>query len=122
MRRLLCLLSLPLLAQAPCFTVRVAIRAEWARQPLAWTATQKAALTPQDRARLERTLMRIGAPGAPALLPPELEKPTPEAWEAKAKAARRPQERFTALFFLNRLKSPKAFTALEGLTPADAAT
>jgi cyclophilin family peptidyl-prolyl cis-trans isomerase len=52
----------------------------------------------------------------------ELEKPTLEAWEAKAKAARTPQERFTALFFLNRLKSPMALMALDGLTAADAAT
>jgi cyclophilin family peptidyl-prolyl cis-trans isomerase len=120
MRRLLCLLSLPLLAQAPRFTVRDAIQAEWARQPLAYTEAQKAALPPTDRARLERTLQRIGAPGAPALLPPELDKPTLEVWEAKAATARSPQERFTALFMLNRLKSPKALAALEGLTPAEA--
>jgi len=122
MRRLVFLLSLPLLAQGSRFTVRDAIQAEWARQPLAWTEAQKAALPAADRVRLERTLMRIGAPGAPALLPPELEKPTLEAWEAKAKVARTPQERFTALFFLNRLKSPKALMALDGLLAADAAT
>ncbi|MBK7292985.1 MAG: hypothetical protein IPI84_04150 [Holophagaceae bacterium] len=122
MRRLLLLLSLPLLGQGPRFTVRDAIQAEWARQPLTWTEAQKAALPPADRARLERTLLRIGAPGAPALLPPELEKPRLEVWEAKAKEARTPQERFTALFMLNRLKSPKALTALDGLTAADAAT
>jgi len=122
MRRLLLLLSLPLLGQGPRFTVRDAIQAEWARQPLTWTEAQKAALPPADRARLERTLLRIGAPGAPALLPPELEKPRLEVWEAKAKEARSPQERFTALFTLNRLKSPKALTALDGLTAADAAT
>ena len=122
MRRLLLLLSLPLLGQGPHFTVRDAIQAEWARQPLSWTEAQKAALPPADRARLERTLMRIGAPGAPALLPPELEKPTLEVWEAKAKDARTPQERFTALFMLNRLKSAKALSALDGLSAADAAT
>jgi len=122
MRRLLLLLSLPLLGQTPRFTVRDAIQAEWARQPLTWTEAQKAALPPADRARLERTLMRIGAPGAPALLPPELEKPTLEVWEAKARSARTPQERFTALFMLNRLKSAKALAALEGLSAADAAT
>jgi hypothetical protein len=109
-------------AKLPQFTVRDAIQAEWARQPLTWTESQKAALPPEDRARLERTLQRIGIPGAPALLPPELEKPALETWEAKAKIARTPQERFTALFFLNRLKSPKALTALDGLSPADAAT
>jgi len=122
MRRLLCLLSLSLLAQGPHFSVRDAIQAEWARQPLAWTEPQKAGLPAADRARLERTLQRIGAPGAPARLPPELEKPTLEAWEAKAKAAHTPQERFTALFFLNRLKSPKALMALGGLHAADAMT
>ncbi len=133
MRCLLCLLSLSLFApqamqarseiqrQGPRFTVRQAIQAEWARQPLLWTEAQKSALPPADRARLERTLQRIGAPSAPALLPPELEKPTLEGWETKAKAARTPQERFTALFMLNRLKSAKSLAALEGLAPADAA-
>ncbi|MDR3683420.1 MAG: peptidylprolyl isomerase [Geothrix sp.] len=121
MRRLLCLLSLSLLATGPRFTPRDAIQAEWARQPLAWTEAQKAALPTADRARLERTLRRIGAPGAPSLLPPELEKPTLDIWEAKAAAARTPRERFTALFFLNRLKSPQALAALAGLAPADAA-
>jgi cyclophilin family peptidyl-prolyl cis-trans isomerase len=121
MRRLLWLLNLPLLAQLPHFTVRDAIQAEWARRPLVWSEAQKAALPPQDRTRMERSIQRIGAPGAPPLLPSELEKPTPEAWEAKAKTARTPQERFTALVFLNRLKSPKALTSLEGLSPADAA-
>jgi len=118
----LLLACLPLLAQAPRFTRREAIEAEWARQPMAWTEARKATLPPEDRARLERTLLRIGAPGAPALLPPELDKPTAETWEAQAKSARTPQARFTALFFLNRLKHPKALMALEGLTPADAAT
>jgi len=134
LRRLLCLLTLPLLApmathaqpsvqpQGLRFSVRDAIQAEWARQPLAWTEAQKAALPPADRARLERVIMRIGAPGTPALLPPELEKPTLEAWEARAREACTPQERFTALFMLNRLKSPKALTALDGLGAADATT
>jgi cyclophilin family peptidyl-prolyl cis-trans isomerase/HEAT repeat protein len=120
LRTLALLLTLPALAQGPRFTLRNAIQAEWARQPLTWTEAQKAALPPADRARLERTLARMGAPGAPALLPPELEKPTLETWEAKAKVARTPQERFTALFMLNRLKSPKALAALEGLASADA--
>ncbi|HLP30092.1 MAG TPA: hypothetical protein VK150_01945, partial [Geothrix sp.] len=70
MRRLFYLLSLPLLAQGPRFSARDAIRAEWARQPLAWTEARKAGLPPADRARLERTLQRIGGPGAPALLTP----------------------------------------------------
>ncbi len=139
MRRLLFLLSLPLLAvqtaqaqpgsqrQRRHFTLRDAIQAEWNRQPPSFSDAEKGALSASDRFRLERTLARIGAPdtqgkAAPALLPPELEKPTIEAWDAKATAARTPQERFTALFFLNRLKSPKALSALAGLTPADAAT
>jgi cyclophilin family peptidyl-prolyl cis-trans isomerase len=121
MRRLLCLLSLPLLAQGPRFTSREAIRAEWSRQPQAWSEAQQAALPAADRARLERTLGRIGAPGALPLLPPKLERPTTEAWEAKARVARTPQERFTALFFLNRLKSPNALLALAGLAPGNAA-
>ena len=106
----------------PQFTLREAIQAEWSRQPPTFSEAQRAALPAADRARLDLTLARIGAPGAPALLPPELEQPTTAAWEAKAKAARRPQERFTALFFLNRLKSPKALTALDGLTTVDART
>ncbi|HJW72360.1 MAG TPA: peptidylprolyl isomerase [Geothrix sp.] len=108
-------------AQPPRFTIRDAIQAEWARQPLTWTEAQKAALPPADRARLERTHQRIGTPGTPPLLPAELEKPTLEIWEAKAAAARTPQERFTALFMLNRLKSPRALLALDGLAPTDAA-
>ena len=121
MRRILCLLCLPLLAHPPHFTIREAILAEWNRQPPAFTEAQKHALPAADRARLERTLARIGAPGAPALLPPELANPTPEAWEARAKAARTPRERFDALFFLNRFKRPDALGALHGLTSADAA-
>ncbi|MBP1771106.1 MAG: Peptidyl-prolyl cis-trans isomerase PpiA precursor [Holophagaceae bacterium] len=119
---LLLLLPAALLAQAPHFTPREAIRAEWARRPLAWTEARKAGLPPADRARLERTLQRIGGPGAPALLTPELDNPTLPIWEAKAREARSPEDRFTALFFLNRLKSPKALSALEGLGPADAVT
>jgi cyclophilin family peptidyl-prolyl cis-trans isomerase len=128
MRRLLLLLNLSLLAaqaapsQEHRFSVRDAIQAEWQRQPPVLSEAEKAALSASDRFRLDRTLVRIGAPGAAALLPPELEKPTLEAWEAKAAAAGTPRERFTALFFLNRLKSPKALSALAGLTPADAAT
>jgi cyclophilin family peptidyl-prolyl cis-trans isomerase len=122
MRLFLLGLALPLLAQPPHFMVREAIRAEWNRQPPAFTEAQKAALPPADRARLERTLARIGAPGAPALLPPELDHPTAEAWEAKAKMARTPRERFDALFFLNRFKRPDALRALDGLIPADAKT
>jgi len=118
---LLCALAAPLaFGQTPHFTVREAILAEWNRQPPALTEAQRAALPAADRARLGLTLARIGAPGAPALLPPELDKPTAEVWEAKAGAARTPRERFTALFFLNRLKSPRALAALDGLGPADA--
>ncbi len=119
---LLCALAAPVaFAQAPHFTIREAIQAEWNRQPPALTEAQVATLPPADRARLERTLARIGAPGAPALLPPELANPTPEAWEARVAAARTPRERFDALFFLNRFKRPDALKALDGLTAADAA-
>src|SRR5512133_2886960 len=108
------------LAQTPRFTVRDGIPTEWSRQPPAVTESQKAALPAMDRTRLERTILRIGAQGAPALLPPELDKPTVEAWDTQAKIARTPQARFTALFFLNRLKRATALVALDGLTPADA--
>jgi cyclophilin family peptidyl-prolyl cis-trans isomerase len=128
------LFSLPLLAplatltqpgtqlEGHHFTRSDAIQAEWRRQPPTLSEAEKAALSAPDRARLDLTLARIGAPGAPALLPPELEKPSLAAWETKATAARRPQERFTALYFLNRLKSARALSALEGLEPTDAAT
>ena len=122
MRHLLLFLCLPLLAQTPHFTAQDALRAEWARQPLVVTEAQRAALLPADRARLELALRRIGAPGAPALLPPELDLPTEALWLAKAMAANTPRERFDALFFLNRLKSSQALTALAGLTSAEAAT
>ena len=110
-----------LLAQGPTFTPQDALRAEWARQPLTFTETQRAALSPADRARLELALRRIGAPGAPPLLPPELDLPTETLWLQKAKAAKTPRERFDALFFLNRFKSAQALTALAGLSAADAA-
>ncbi|HJV49747.1 MAG TPA: peptidylprolyl isomerase [Geothrix sp.] len=122
MRRLFCLLVLPLSGQGAHFTIREAIQAEWSRQPPAFSEAQVRALPEQDRARLDQTLRRIGAPGASALLPPELDKPTLEVWESRAKTARTPQERFTALFFLNRMKSHGALAALEGLDAADAAT
>ncbi|WP_243383597.1 peptidylprolyl isomerase [Geothrix alkalitolerans] len=112
----------PLFAQGPRFTVRDAIRAEWARQPLAFADAQRGTLAPQDRARLDRTIRRIGAPGSPALLPPELDNPSEAVWLAKAAEARTPRERFDALFFLNRFKSPKALMALDGLVAEDAAT
>jgi len=108
-------------AAPQAFTAQDAVRAEWNRKPPALTPEAVAGLAPADRARLERTLQRIGAPGAPSLLPPWLETPTAAVWEAKAMEARTPQERVTALHFLNRLKSTKALTALEGLLPTDVA-
>lgn len=104
------------LAQEARFTAIDALRAEWARQ-----APDATGVAAEDRARLDLAVRRIGAPGAPALLPPELDQPSAEAWVAKARAARTPEERYTALFFLNRLKSPLAFAALEGLGAADGA-
>ncbi|MBL0209720.1 MAG: peptidylprolyl isomerase [Holophagaceae bacterium] len=106
-------------ATAPHFTIRESIQAEWQR---AAPNLEIGALPRVDRERYELTLRRIGAPGMPKLLPPELENPTVEIWEAKAKEARTPRERFTALHFLNRLKSTKALTALDGLKPEDAMT
>ena len=119
---LLALLPVLCAAAPPAFGPGEALRSEWARQPLTWAEGDRARLPAADRARLERAERRIGAPGAPGLLPPELEKPTLEAWLAKAAAARTPRERFDALFFLNRLKSPRALEALSGLTAKDAAT
>ena len=106
-------------AEALHFTIHEAIQAEWMR-----TAPNLMvdALPKADRERYKLTLQRIGAPGMPKLLPPELETPTIEIWEAKAMEAKTPQERFTALHFLNRLKSPKALSALDGLKPEDAKT
>jgi cyclophilin family peptidyl-prolyl cis-trans isomerase len=118
--------ALHLAAAAPeapaVFTPQDAVRAEWERVPPALTPGALAALSPADRARLELTLKRIGAPGAAPLLPSWLENPTAAVWEARALQARTPEDRVTALHFLNRLKSPKALTALDGLTAADAAT
>ncbi len=108
-----------LLVKPPRFTVHDAIWAEWMRAAPELNAD---ALPRADRERYQLTLQRIGAPGLPKLLPPELENPTLEIWEAKAKAAKTPQDRFTALFLLNRLKSPKALSALEGLKSEDAKT
>lgn len=104
---------------APHFTLHDAIRCEWMRVAPTLNAD---ALSKTDRERYQLTLQRIGAPGMPKLLPPELENPTVEIWEAKAKEAKTPQERFTALHFLNRLKSPKALSALDGLKSEDAKT
>lgn len=104
------------------FTVRDAIAAEWARQPPSLSEAQRRALDAADRARLELTMARIGAPGAPPLLPVELANPTVDRWLAKAKAARTPRERFDALSFLNRQKRPESLTALAGLTREEAAT
>ncbi|MEN6525134.1 MAG: hypothetical protein ABFD65_01435, partial [Candidatus Polarisedimenticolia bacterium] len=116
------LLALPLaVVPAPRFTPQDALHAEWRRRPPVVSAAERAALPPADRARLDLALARIGAPGAPSLLPPELETPTVAAWEAKAAAARAPEERFAALFMLNRLKSPRALDALRGLGARDAA-
>ena len=114
--------GLCLIFQAPHFIPTDAIQAEWARMAPALTMGQLAQLPPADRARYQLSLARIGAPGAPELLPPELAHPTKEIWEDLARKARSPQERFTALFFLNRFKAADALVALDGLTEADAKT
>jgi cyclophilin family peptidyl-prolyl cis-trans isomerase len=107
-------------APRPRFTPVDAVRAEWARQVPDIAPEARDLFSEADEARFVLTLKRIGAPGCPDLLPPELDRPTEEAWIAKAKTARTPQERFTALHFLNRLKSRQAFLALEGLGAEDA--
>jgi len=107
------------LAEAPHFTIHDAIQAEWMRTA---PNLKVDALPRADRERYTLTLRRIGAPGMPRLLTPELENPTAENWAAKAREARTPQDRFTAMHFLNRLKSPKALCALDGLKTEDAKT
>jgi len=109
-------------AADPGFSALDALGAEWDRRPPVFTPAERAALPAADRQRLELTLARIGAPGAPALLPPELEHPTVPVWQAMAAEARTPQARVTALAFLNRLKAPTALAALAGLQAADART
>ncbi len=116
------LLPALLAAQSPsAFGPREALRAEWARQAPAFAEAERARMPPEDRARLDLTLRRIGAPGLPELLPPELASPTEALWLDRAKAARSPEARVTALAFLNRLRSKQALLALEGLTAKDAA-
>ncbi len=102
------------------FTPADAVRSEWERRPPPFTEAERNALPEADRERLDLARRRIGAPGDPPLLPPELEKPLREAWESKALSARSPLERFTALHFLNRLGSDRALSALAGLGPEDA--
>jgi cyclophilin family peptidyl-prolyl cis-trans isomerase len=109
-------------APRPRFGPADAVRAEWARKAPGVAAEERDLFSAEDEARFVRALQRIGAPGCPPLLPEELEKPTEGVWIAKAKAARSPEERFTALHFLNRLKSREAFLALEGLAAEDAKT
>ncbi|BDU76604.1 peptidylprolyl isomerase [Mesoterricola sediminis] len=112
-------LALQAAAQQASFTAADAVRAEWNRKPPAVAADK---LPDADRARLERALKRIGAPGAPALLPPWLDHPEAADWEVRARTARTPEDRFTALHVLNRLKSRHALEALERLEPGEAAT
>lgn len=109
---------LALLPPAKRFLPRDALLAEWSRQPPDQSASET---LPADRPRLLQTLARIGAPGAAPLLPPELAAPTEELWLTKAAQAREPLQRLTALVFLNRLKSRRAWEALAGLTAQDAA-
>ncbi len=107
---------------APAFGPREAIRAEWLRQAPAFTPADRARLSPGDRARLDRTVRRLGQPGLPELLPAALTAPTEALWLDQARTARTPAERVTALAFLNRLKSTQALLALEGLSERDART
>jgi len=109
-------------AARPRFTPADAVRAEWRRQVPSVDPEARDLFTPEDEARFLRALQRIGAPGCPPLLAEELDKPTEALWLAKARAAKTPEERFTALHFLNRLKSKEAFAALGGLGQSDAAS
>jgi cyclophilin family peptidyl-prolyl cis-trans isomerase len=106
----------------PVFPIQDAIQAEWNRRPPAFAGAEFSMLPMADRARLQLSLARIGAPGAPELLPPDLAHPTKEIWEDLARKAKTPQERFTALFFLNRFKTPDALVVLDGLAAKDAKT
>ncbi|MBP7866506.1 MAG: peptidylprolyl isomerase [Acidobacteria bacterium] len=119
-----CLAFLPVCFPAAAhgrYGPREAVRAEWARQDPGLGEGVGKALSPEDRDRLELSLRRIGKPGMPPMLPPELDQPALADWEQRALRAKSPQDRFTALHFLNRLKSPKSLSALAGLAPADAA-
>lgn len=108
-------------ASAGRYGPREAVRTEWARQDPGLGEGAGKTLSPEDRDRLELSLRRIGKPGMPPLLPPELDQPALADWEERARVAKTPQERFTALHVLNRLKSPKALSALSGLVGSDAA-
>ncbi len=116
-KHLLPFLTLGLAAQTQPFTARDVVYAEWMRQA---PYLDPSHLMPAERARYELSLARIGAPGAPELLPPELARPTKELWEELARKAKTPQERFTALFFLNRFRAADALMAMDGLGAEDA--
>ncbi|MBS1783817.1 MAG: peptidylprolyl isomerase [Acidobacteria bacterium] len=115
----LTLLSLTLAAQHPDMGPKVLIHSEWARQSSALISLR---IPTKEQPRLDLALARIGAPGAPALLPLELDHPTKDVWEGLARKAKSPQDRFTALYFLNRFKAADALVALEGLGASDAKT
>ncbi len=115
--RILILIPLTLSAQSTPYGPEIAFHTEWLRQVPA-LSTQM--MSKEDRPRFELTLARIGGPGAPVLLPPELDHPTRDIWEARAREAKTPEARFNALYFLNRLKAQDALVALNGLTAADA--
>lgn len=107
-------------APKPRFTAEDAIRAEWRREIPAFSELDLARMSKKDRGRLNAALQRMAAPQAPGLLPPELSEPSLLLWESKVLSAKTPEDRFTALHFLNRLKSKVALKALDGLTSRDA--
>lgn len=115
--------AIPLLG-CPHYSVRDAVVTEWRRQAPSITEEEMKALPEADRKRLELSIQRIGAPDKqgvlPKFTPSHIENPTAEYWEKKAKEAKTHLERFTAFYFLNRLKHPNAFMALEGLNQDDA--
>ncbi len=115
---LTCTLALAFPPDAPRpFPVSAAIQAEWQRRA---ELPPSSAVSGKDRARLELSRARIGAPGSEGTVPPDQAAPTEAAWIARARVARSPQERFNALYWLNRVKSKAALLALQGLKAEDA--
>ena len=110
--------TIALAAAQGTYGPKQAIRAEWERK---LPALQPDRLAPAHRERLAQSRRRIGRPGDPGTIPSDQIAPTETVWLAKARAAKSPQDRYTALYWLNRLKSKSALEALRGLRPEDAA-
>ena len=111
------LVALQLLAQAPHFSQTEALWAEWRRQIPVFSERELDNMPLADRMRWVLSVRRIEGIAAPSLLPPELDKPMEALWLEKAAKAGTPQEYFDALYFLNRLRSPRTIDALANLPP-----